>query len=726
MAAGWAHALVACVLVCGAQALLPEMPEVYTGRPPSGTYEPAAPKHEDDGTWGSAGGPQTVRASDRFLGRLEKEPGYGSYLCYNKGLFDDVPADVASLTRATIEAPEAVPATGAAPTVDEIIAFAANKFGITADELQLESLSAQVAANDWTDDKGVRHVRLVQVSALWDMEVELGAIVVHLIDNKAILLAGGVMPDVDARTSANVTTASSLITPESASVTAIKAALSTIPNAPKSLATRLTAKARAAAKGGAAAAKSTSAADSTSVQPTKRVLHCSGKDGKCKPTYKQVVFLPSTTASNPKEMHVYVSATDGAVLYMANRLRTARPQKAQKRKGDDGEDELLWLSLGRGKSLYAGEIPLNTAASTKKKGGRYTLNDLASNAATFDMMNKDDDYFLDNPKDTLYRDKDNQWGDSSMKNRQSAAVDAHWGATATLSYYKDIHNRTGADNKGSHLQSRVHTAEGFDNAYWYDMKMTYGDGSRNPKTWNTSCEGFPPLTPLDIIAHEITHGVTEYSAGLIYAQSMGGLNEALSDIMSQCVIDYAHENQGYPRRPDFKLGAQLYPDSCTKGRRFLRSMSDPTADNGYSSACWHPKFDITASEEHNDVDMYCYVDVHWSSGVANRAFYLMAEGLDNTCDKAAAPAAIGIKSACNVFYRALTGYMSKVADYHEARRATKQAATDLFGAGSPQVTAVEAAWDIVGAPRAAYPKPDAPKCQALFAIAPANCTSKAA
>ena len=51
------------------------------------------------------------------------------------------------------------------------------------------------------------------------------------------------------------------------------------------------------------------------------------------------------------------------------------------------------------------------------------------------------------------------------------------------------------------------------------MKMTYGDGSRNPKLWNTSCDGFPPLTPLDIIAHEITHGITEYSAGLIYSVS---------------------------------------------------------------------------------------------------------------------------------------------------------------------------------------------------------------
>ena len=73
--------------------------------------------------------------------------------------------------------------------------------------------------------------------------------------------------------------------------------------------------------------------------------------------------------------------------------------------------------------------------------------------------------------------------------------------------------------------------------------MTYGDGSRDPKLMTTSCSGFPPMVTLDIAAHELSHGVTEYTSGLIYQHSYGGINEALSDIMAQCVLDYAHENQ---------------------------------------------------------------------------------------------------------------------------------------------------------------------------------------
>lgn len=79
------------------------------------------------------------------------------------------------------------------------------------------------------------------------------------------------------------------------------------------------------------------------------------------------MFLPATATTGPKELHAYVSAVDGNVLYMTNRLRTAKPRKTS-------NDELLWLSLGRGNSLYAGQVPINTAASSNKKnGGPYQV-----------------------------------------------------------------------------------------------------------------------------------------------------------------------------------------------------------------------------------------------------------------------------------------------------------------------------------------------------------------
>jgi hypothetical protein len=187
------------------------------------------------------------------------------------------------------------------------------------------------------------------------------------------------------------------------------------------------------------------------------------------------------------------------------------------------------------------------------------------------------------------------------------------------------------------------------------MRMSYGDGSRDPRQLTTSCKGFPPMVTLDIAAHEIGHGVTEHTSGLIYERSYGGINEGLSgaraalgcvgravavaccfafcassrsvltslsaqlthfrplphpfnhkntnpnpnqnktptDIFAQCVIDYAAKEQNYPRGPDFLVGSLLYPPGANCSRPFLRSMKDPTADNFRSSACWHRKFDVT-------------------------------------------------------------------------------------------------------------------------------------
>jgi hypothetical protein len=308
------------------------------------------------------------------------------------------------------------------------------------------------------------------------------------------------VPDLEGKTSKDVTAASTFISPSEASAAAIRAALSTVPAASKGLSDRLKA---AAAAPTAASLTAASAAPSPA-----RVLHCG--QSSCRPTYKQVVFLPHTAASSPKELHIYVDATNGKVVYLDNRLRTRSMSSLDanpKRRGQD----VLWLSLGRGKSLYAGEVAINTAASTAKaKGGPYQLNDLTQNAMTYDMLNKDDDYFYSVQKDTLFRDKDNEWcaelgrgvwggracgsaaarrrvytgqaapariaaidapalcllrGDFTPKNRQSAAVDAHWGATTTLYYYKDQHKRIGVDGRGGALKSRVHTSTGFDNAY---------------------------------------------------------------------------------------------------------------------------------------------------------------------------------------------------------------------------------------------------------------------
>jgi len=119
--------------------------------------------------------------------------------------------------------------------------------------------------------------------------------------------------------------------------------------------------------------------------------------------------------------------------------------------------------------------------------------------------------------------------------------------------------------------------------------------------------------------------------------------------------------------------------------------------------------------------MWCEVDVHWSSGVANRAFWLMAKGFNTTCNNGTKPDALGIQPACAVFYRATKSYLSRVADYHELRVSTLLAAEDIHGKGSPEVAAVNEAWNVVGVPTGAYPTPNAPKCEAKFAVKPSKC-----
>ncbi|MWL55339.1 M4 family peptidase, partial [Escherichia coli] len=121
---------------------------------------------------------------------------------------------------------------------------------------------------------------------------------------------------------------------------------------------------------------------------------------------------------------------------------------------------------------------------------------------------------------TTMTDADNVWGDGSNSNRQSAGVDAQYGADTTFDYYKSVMGRNGIWNNGNGARSRVHYDNNYVNAFWDGTQMTYGDGDRNAN----------PLTELDVAGHEMSHGVTENTAGLDYSGDAGGLNEATSDI----------------------------------------------------------------------------------------------------------------------------------------------------------------------------------------------------
>ncbi len=331
---------------------------------------------------------------------------------------------------------------------------------------------------------------------------------------------------------------------------------------------------------------------------------------------------------------------------------------------------------GEGQGIYSGTVPIHVTSS----GSTFVLTDPQhGNGTTVDAQNKTDSVLctllgLLCASSKAYASDDTSFGDGTNGNRESAAVDAHYGAATTWNYFKQVHGRDGIFGDGTGTQSRVHYGSNYVNAFWDGEKMTYGDGDGT---------NYGPLVSLDVAGHEMTHGVTEHTAGLTYSGESGGLNEATSDIFGT-LVEFHAANAADPG--DYFIGEQF---DLAKGEG-LRRMDDPAQD-GSSHSCW-------SSSTKN-------VDVHYSSGVGNHFFYLLAEGSGHksiggrahtspTCDGSNI-AGIGRDKAGKIWFRALDVYMTSGTTYAQARTATLNAAADLYGAGSAEQGAVAAAWTAV-------------------------------
>ncbi|WP_328884958.1 M4 family metallopeptidase [Streptomyces sp. NBC_00316] len=277
-------------------------------------------------------------------------------------------------------------------------------------------------------------------------------------------------------------------------------------------------------------------------------------------------------------------------------------------------------------------------------------------------------------------DDDDVWGDGTPSNRQTAAVDAAYGAQQTWDFFHSRYGRDGIAGNGVGVRSYVHVGDGYVNAYWDDacFCMNYGDGEDNAR----------PLTALDIAGHEMTHGITSATADLLYSGESGGLNEATSDIMGTAVEFFTNSPKDVP---DYLIAEKV--DVYGTGVP-LRYMDQPSKDDvgfGGSQDYW-----TTGTK---------YLDPHQSSGPANHFFYLLSEGsgkktingirYDSPTSDGRKVAGIGRESATDIWYRALTVYMTSTTDFAGARTATLQAAADLYGMGSKKYEAVGNAWAAV-------------------------------
>ncbi|MFF8681852.1 M4 family metallopeptidase [Streptomyces sp. NPDC015140] len=349
----------------------------------------------------------------------------------------------------------------------------------------------------------------------------------------------------------------------------------------------------------------------------------------------------------PNELHVITDAATGAKLY-----------------------EYQGIETGSGKSLYSGEVTLGTT----KSGSSYQLYDTGRGGHKTYNLNRGT-----SGTGTLFTDADDAWGTgtaSADAKDQTAAVDAAYGAQTTWDFYKDTFGRSGIKNDGKAAYSRVHYGNNYVNAFWSDacFCMTYGDG-----TGNTN-----PLTSLDVAGHEMSHGVTSNTAGLNYSGESGGLNEATSDIFGTGV-EYFAKNAA--DKGDYLIGEKI--DINGDGTP-LRYMDKPSKD-GASKDYWSSGLGG--------------VDVHYSSGPANHFFFLLAEGsgartvdgvqYDSPTSDGSTVTGIGREKALQIWYKALTTYMTSTTNYKAARTATLSAASDLYGADSTEYKTVGAAWTAI-------------------------------
>lgn len=344
----------------------------------------------------------------------------------------------------------------------------------------------------------------------------------------------------------------------------------------------------------------------------------------------------------------------------------------------DGYDNLM---TGTGSSLYSGTV----AISTSQSGANFYMEDTTRRMGTFNMNNTGNTSTGTGGTQSRYTDADDNWTATNAR----AGVDAHYGAAKTFDYYQTVHGRNGIDgnygpgtttaisNGVSIVASRVHFGSGYNNAFWYQNMMTYGDGDGS---------NFTPLTTIDICGHEMTHGVTERTANLTYAKESGALNESWSDIMGSMVELYA--DGGVVSADTWKIGEEAYTPG-TAGDA-LRRMDNPNAVGDpdhytlrlYQGTC-------TASNANDQCG------VHTNSSISNHAFYLIANGGTNRVSGVAVTG-IGGTNAAKIFYRALTTYMTASTNFAGARTATLSAATDLFGASSAQYNSVATGWCAVG------------------------------
>jgi Zn-dependent metalloprotease len=305
---------------------------------------------------------------------------------------------------------------------------------------------------------------------------------------------------------------------------------------------------------------------------------------------------------------------------------------------------------------------------TEQLRGRRLVTGLMS--SMFSVSNKLDRTIFDAqnmenlPGNLVRREGGKSKGDKTV-------TEAYEYSGTTYNFFKDIFERNSIDTRGMKLDSTVHYGEDYNNAFWNGTQMVYGDGDG---------EIFQRFTKsIDVIGHELAHGVTQYEAALEYEGQAGALNESFSDVFGSLVKQYYLKQKA--DKADWLIGNGLF------GRKVkgiaLRSMKEPgTAYN-----------DSTIGKDPQPGHMKDYVNttsdnggVHINSGIPNRAFYLTAMELGG----------YAWEKAGRMWYVALTERLRERSNFQKTANITYEVASTLYGRSSHEEKAVKNAWNQVG------------------------------
>ncbi len=366
-------------------------------------------------------------------------------------------------------------------------------------------------------------------------------------------------------------------------------------------------------------------------------LFCAPLNGNFQADNYRLAYRFDVYASSPlKRSYIFVDAANGAIVLEQNRILDVNIQatamtvysgaKTMMTDSTAGHYRLRETGRGNGIETYNMTTTMN-----------YTTTDFTNATTTWNNVNAAQDQY---------------------------ATDAHWGAEKTYDFYDSTFNRNSIDNLGLKLLSYVHYSTNYLNAFWDGTRMTYGDGSG---TYN-------PLTALDITGHEITHGLTQYTAALAGGNEPGAMNEGFSDCMGNSIRHFGKQSTTIDWLIADEIGGAPFRDMKNP-----KSLQNPDT---YLGQYW----DFATQE------------VHQNSTILSHCYYIVTmrdSGVNDNTDTFNV-VGLGIAKAEAIWFRMQTVYLFPNAQYADARTYSIQAATDLYGACTPEVITVTNAWYAVG------------------------------